>query len=95
MESHLSATLREVLGKSGLRPADICRSSGMTNSFFSRFFSGRQSFVSNDDLKRITTALPAKHRASIVRARLLDMASELKDIPGSDRIDVRVSIRKP
>jgi transcriptional regulator with XRE-family HTH domain len=95
MQSRLAAAIQAVFRKHHLRAADVCRAQGMSNSLFSRLFSGRQQFISPSDLAKITRAVPdPQDRAELVRARVQDLVAELADLPGADLLIVRTSIRK-
>lgn len=72
--SFLSNQLAVIAERNQVRQTDIVSATGFPASHISRIFSGKQVFVSDEDLDQILAAVARtpEERAKIVRARLQD-----------------------
>lgn len=87
--SHLSNELAAILKQNGLKQTPIAAKIGMGAANISRIFSGRQAFVTSEDLDKIIGAVAKspQDRAKLVRARMRDAYN------GKDAGLVNITIR--
>lgn len=86
--SYLAEEFENLLKENKLRPADVARTSGITEAAISRLRSGAQSYMSSEYLEKIAAAIgssPMIH-ARLLRARMLDDCSG----PGRDYITIEI-----
>lgn len=76
--SYLSDELRAVSQKNGWRQIDVTKKTDLGVAHISRIFSGRQTYVTPEDLKLIVSAIAktSAERARIYRARMWDSVPE-------------------
>lgn len=89
--SNLSATLKSLLERNEMTPAQLARASDVSEPKLSRWVNDTQTYISDEDLEALATHISDKprERAELIVARLKDNLTG----PGSEFVDISIAGR--
>jgi hypothetical protein len=89
--SYLSACLSQLMTQYGLKGADITRATGLDSATISRWLTGTQVSIRDEDIEKVAKAVSKKpeEQAMLIAARMKDVCKG----PGSNLIEIRIGSR--
>jgi transcriptional regulator with XRE-family HTH domain len=87
--SYLATEMARILREREMKPIELSKSSGVTQSQISRLLNGQQVSIADEDFESISTVLgrDPKEQATLLAARMRDVCRG----PAADRIKIQIS----